>query len=381
MEGLIHILNLVHNIYPLQIGGAELYSYNLSVGLSKLGHRVSICILNSNNLRFKQLNLKNNLSLYFFPHIFLGFLSILFNLFGFLVLTLRLFSKLKRIDIIQVHIAHYPMIAGFIISKIFHIPLIVTCHGSDIKLKRNKFGTRFIQNLIFNRCNHVVVVSTELKYILLSDLKTTPISIIPGGVDTEYFSVKVKERAANTPIQLLFVGSLRKVKNPQILLQAIEALKGNNHKINLTLIGDGPLFTDLFNFCEAHQITNVNFLKSIPHGNLQTYYETGDIFVMPSLSEGTPLALLEAMACAKPIIASNVGGIPDLIKNDYNGLLIEPQNVKQLLDKITFLIENPDFAKKIGINARRSVSSFSWDKICQKYLRIYYSTMKAHQVI
>ncbi len=362
---------IVQSIYPLQIGGAEVYANQLSLRLADLGHKLSICTPNSSDFRFNRIKIRKNLTIYPFPYIFLKFFSFIFNIFCFLIQSLRIISKSKRIDLIHAHTAFYPAITGFIISKLFNVPLIVTCHGSEIKFDRNNSAIRLIQDYILKRCHHVVVVSDELKRMLLRDLKTLSISNIPGGVDKDYFKLPIREIKPQDYISLLFVGNLREVKNPRIVLEALHELKDTKLNLKLNMIGNGNLYEGLLEFCQISQLPNVNLLRSIKHEKLRDYYKNSDIFLMPSLSEGTPLALIEAMASAKPIIASNVGGIVDLIEDGYNGVLINPQDLTQLTEKIQYLIANSEFAMTIGTNARNTVSSRSWENITREYLKIY----------
>ncbi|HUY01148.1 MAG TPA: glycosyltransferase family 4 protein [Candidatus Deferrimicrobium sp.] len=367
----------VQGIYPLEVGGAELYSYKLTINLSKLGHKISVFMPNCFGFHFGTKQINKNFRIFFFPYLIAKFLSGILFVIGVLLQFLTAIPKMGRVEVVHAHTAGYPMIAGFLLSKILRIPLIITCHGSDIITERNNIWLRCIQDYIFKRSNYVITVSNELKRILEKTLKNISIAVISGGVDKGFFKLKSKNMKDRTSYNILFVGSLRTLKNPKITLDALLKLKGYKYGLNLNIIGNGPLYDDLIEYCQKNQLNNVTFIKSISHKKIRQFYEDADLFLMPSLSEGTPLALIEAMASAKPIIASYVGGITDLIKNGHNGILIDPQNLTQLVEKIQFLIENSEFSKKIGMNARKTVLSRSWENICREYLEIYNKAIRS----
>jgi glycosyltransferase involved in cell wall biosynthesis len=105
---------------------------------------------------------------------------------------------------------------------------------------------------------------------------------------------------------------------------------------------------------------------------LKALYAICDIFVLPSFEEGDPIALKEALASGKPLIGSNVGGIPMQIEDGWNGFLIEPGNEKQLYGKIKYLIENEDVRKRMEKNSRKlAEEEFDWNKIVDKYFEVY----------
>ncbi|MEM2280868.1 MAG: glycosyltransferase family 4 protein, partial [Candidatus Bathyarchaeia archaeon] len=105
---------------------------------------------------------------------------------------------------------------------------------------------------------------------------------------------------------------------------------------------------------------------------LPMLYQAADIFVLPSIYENLPFALLEAMATALPVVTTSVGGIPEVIQNGRNGLLSIPLDFHDLADKILYLLENPGFASEIGVSGRKTVKDkFNWQKIVRQVLEVY----------
>jgi glycosyltransferase involved in cell wall biosynthesis/acetyltransferase-like isoleucine patch superfamily enzyme len=184
----------------------------------------------------------------------------------------------------------------------------------------------------------------------LFSMKNTNVKCIRTStlLDTEIVSNPVL--TTNEIIRLLYVGYIRHEKGLKFLIDAVYQIS-KNHKIELTIIGNGDELKDLQNYCENNSIDSVVFKGYIPIGsNLFMEYKDKDIFVLPSISEGTPRVLLESMANAVPIIASNVGGIPFTIENGYNGILIESGNSVVLANTILSVYNNYQLRQKLVKN-------------------------------
>jgi glycosyltransferase involved in cell wall biosynthesis len=117
---------------------------------------------------------------------------------------------------------------------------------------------------------------------------------------------------------------------------------------------------------------NITFTGSVNHSDVPLFLKEADIFVLPSLSEGFPVVIPEAMAAGKPVVASNVGGIPDAVTDGVTGFLVAPKNAEQLAEKIVYLIEHPEEGKRMGKAGRRLVEErFTWEKIAKRTIGIY----------
>jgi glycosyltransferase involved in cell wall biosynthesis len=140
----------------------------------------------------------------------------------------------------------------------------------------------------------------------------------------------------------------------------------------LILIGDGEEKERL----EALSIKlgiqkSVQFIGEVPHEQIPSYMQQADIFVLPSISEGFPSVILEAMACGLPIVASRVGGIPDIITNDTNGYLVEVKDSTDLANKMIILLQDDVLRKKISDNNRLLVKKYSWENVIFELEKIY----------
>jgi glycosyltransferase involved in cell wall biosynthesis len=173
----------------------------------------------------------------------------------------------------------------------------------------------------------------------------------------------------------MFAGTVTPRKGVLELMKAAELL--NCRDVLFLVVGnldpDREYARKVMEYAESKKI-NAKFTGFVPYEDLKALYSACDVFVLPSFEEGQGVVLLEAMASGKPLIGSNVGGIPMQIKDGWNGFLVEPGNEKQLAEKIGYLIENEEERAMMGKNSRKlAKEEFDWEKIAEKYLRVYES--------
>jgi glycosyltransferase involved in cell wall biosynthesis len=152
----------------------------------------------------------------------------------------------------------------------------------------------------------------------------------------------------------LYVGSLIERKGVQFLIKAVSRLK-NAHKLRLRIAGTGPLGPDLLRLAKREGLDKrVEFLGYVPSGQMQELYRNSDLLILPSLSEGFPRVLYEAMSQSIPIVATRVGGIEGLLKHGWNALLVKPGSVDDLADAMAKLFQNDKLRRQLTQNARFS---------------------------
>jgi glycosyltransferase involved in cell wall biosynthesis len=201
---------------------------------------------------------------------------------------------------------------------------------------------------------------------------------IHSGVDIEKFKqerVRADEKKrslglAQNSLVVGFIGWLLPIKGPMHLLKAMEDVWQDYDDTVLVFIGKGDLDADLK--AEALKTSangRVNFLGW--RNDIDQIMPIFDFFVLPSLNEGMGRVLVEAMAAGKPIVASNVGGIPDLVKHDHNGLLVPPGDEKALAAGIKQLINDPEKAKMMGQRGRELCNQFSVEAMIEKIDTLY----------
>jgi glycosyltransferase involved in cell wall biosynthesis len=178
------------------------------------------------------------------------------------------------------------------------------------------------------------------------------------------------------PIRLLSVSHLLSVKGLDLLLKALRLLLNGGLSVEWWCAGDGPSRKSLEDLALELGLTDrVKFWGYVPHGpDLFKLYKDADIFVLPSLTEGLPNALLEAMAHSLPVVASAVGGIPGAVKDGVQGILVEPGQPDLLADAISRLAENPDEVNQMRRAAFRKAQQFSAESLAERSRQLILQT-------
>jgi len=249
-------------------------------------------------------------------------------------------------------------------------------HGRDIydldgSNKKYQYLRRFVNPFV----TQWIPVSKELADWLVRDVKLPKpkVNLIYNGIDLELYIPKKHQNKKQFIVGT--VGRMAAVKDQLTLIKAIEVLITEypelKNIIRLDVVGDGELYSSLQSYIEEYSLTaNIKLLGT--RNDVANILQSFDIFVLPSLAEGIPLTILEAMATSLPVISTRVGGVPELIENDINGYLISPQDVNSLAIKIRHYIDRPELIKKHGNNGRlKVVGSFSLQAMTDQYLRVY----------
>jgi glycosyltransferase involved in cell wall biosynthesis len=175
------------------------------------------------------------------------------------------------------------------------------------------------------------------------------------GVDTRRFSPAAKERAGG-PVRLLSVGRLTPAKGQLLLVQACATLKGEGLAFKLTLVGDGPDRTRLEAAVATLELqSHVRLTGPLNQAEVRGELARADAFVLPSLAEGIPVVLMEAMACGVPCVSTPVNGIPELIEHDCNGLLATPGDVESLTQQLRRMVQDAALRARLAAAGRARV--------------------------
>lgn len=202
--------------------------------------------------------------------------------------------------------------------------------------------------------------------------------VIPNGVDIEGHQAASSIRIAGDP-SFLYVGHMERHKGIDILLSAFKQIskKHGFENAHLHLVGFGTMDQDYQKVVQTMNLdTRVHFWGAQSQMCVSRLLKSCDIFVLPSRHEASPIVLLEAMAAERPIISTNVGGIPEMLKHGRNALLIRPEQAN-LLAAMETLGGDVDLRKAFSRNNRRDVQAFSWNKISKEYVTLYRSIAEA----
>jgi len=205
------------------------------------------------------------------------------------------------------------------------------------------------------------------------------VRIVPNGVDPEKFKLLEDQEAIKRQFGLgnepcvLFVGSLIPRKGLPFLVEAAEKIVKEYSETKFVIAGEGPLKNQLLsNLATANLSGNFTLLGNVKEDMLPAVYNCADVFALPSIQEGQGIVLLEAQASAKPVVAFDVGGVNEAVRNGETGLLVKRGDTGELADALLKLLSDKALREKMGANGRRFVTeNFTWDICAQKMLSVY----------
>ena len=293
--------------------------------------------------------------------------------------------KAKQFNIIHTH-AWGTLVEGISPAKLAGVPVVI--HGEHGTFHKD-FKRKVVQKLFFNWADYLLTVSEMLADEISATIgiKRSKFHTILNGVDVDKFSpneqigafYRKEHRFTDQDFVIGTVGRPKPVKNQKLMIRALKELLPEFPSTYFVIIGDTPLNSQreyLRSLAEELGVgRHVHFLgikQDIPG-----YLNMFDLFVLPSLSEGCSNVLQEAMATGLPIVASNVGGNPELIRHEENGLLFDVHDLNDFVSQLARLMKDKNLREKYGQNARRSaVRDFSLQTMISAYSEFYIKAMK-----
>lgn len=341
------------------IGGAEIMAENLTNELIRIGHHVIVISLynyssiitdrfESSKIDIRYLGKKAGLDISIIP-------------------KLRSIIKQEHPDAIHTHryVLQYVAPAAFgLNTRIIH-----TVHS--VAQKENTKMARIFNNFIFKLKMAIPVALTEQvkdTIVEVYDIKRERIPVIYNGIPLQKCTQKTDYNFGNN-IHLLHVGRYAEPKNHIEMIKAICQLHAFESRIILNLVGEGPLKDDISAIIKSNHAESY-IIQHGPTNNVFDHMNKADIFILPSIYEGMPITLIEAMGSGIPILASNVGGIPDMIENAKEGILCTP-DAYGIISKIKEMILDKDLREFIGKQAYIASKKFSVEKMAKKYVKLY----------
>lgn len=340
--------------------------FNLSKALCKLGHEVTIVSKRPQNAKIQSnLNfvwLRKNFELKVLP-------SVINN----------------RCEIIH---AHYSTGLAYVLPSWVSNRIKTVVHVHDRPRRHVKFYS--LSRLVYLLSDRVVTPSLLNKQMLMRShgLTSSRIEVLYNGVDTSNFHFMPNEAEIlrgrfnlKGKKVILAVGHYpAPSKGIEFLLRAARDITSTFPDAFFVFIGNGPedrtefLYMDQVKriISELELKEKVIFLDYVPHSRLPQYYSMADVFVQPSVIESFGMPMIEAMACERPVVATRVGGAPEVIRSNENGILVEARDTSSLSSAIIRILSNKQLARTLGTNARKNVrSDFEWDAIAKSMVRIY----------
>jgi glycosyltransferase involved in cell wall biosynthesis len=191
----------------------------------------------------------------------------------------------------------------------------------------------------------------------LSDSSRWPhIHVVRCGVDLDVYDPPPERSACSTSAQVLFVGRLLHGKGLSLLFEAVAELRRRDLDVTVTVVGDGPARAEIDAAVRALDLSqHVSLLGSVGQDDLLARYAAADIFCLPSFAEGIPVVAMEAMAMELPVVTTQIMGIPELVEDGVQGLLVPPGRVDALTDTLDRLVRHPDERRRMGAAGREKV--------------------------
>jgi glycosyltransferase involved in cell wall biosynthesis len=375
---------MVNTFFPPWRGGAETYVYNLSKQFVKLGHQVKVFCASYPERPGRQLleqvdvhRLRSYARVYGVP----------------LIPSLPLALAKVEADILHANFPNpFNASTTSLISILEGIPAVLTWHND---LPPVSFGASLIVYIHDNLVAPIYlpafkkIISTSKAYAETSKILQRyreKVVIIPNGVDCERFNpnidgswVRAKHALDDSKV-ILFVGALtrwHRYKGLDILIKAFSEIQDQMKESRLLIVGDGDLKPEYQTLSSsiAHKVI---FAGNVNDDEMPSYYAASDLLVLPSVdrSEGFGLTLLEANATGKPVVASNVGGIPSVVKDGVNGLLVPPRDKKTLTKTIINLLKDENRLIEMGMNGRKIAEAHDWRTVAKKTEELYREVLK-----
>ncbi len=359
-------MNILFLTTHLNTGGITSYLLCLTRGLCLRGHKVFVASAGG--------DCESILESYGATHFNLGFRTKS-------EADLRIYSSLaplkglieqQEIDIIHAQ-TRVTQVMGYFLSGASRRPLITTCHGF--------FKPHFFRRMFPCWGDAVIAISKPVYEHLVKDFRIDQekIHTISNGIDCAQFdlvidslrSCKRKQWGIEASLVIGIISRLSQVKGIDVLLKCMPVIIRHYSDVLLMIVGQGPEQDNLYALVES-----LNLKKHVRFENIvnQTadILPAFDVFVMPSHQEGLGLSVMEAQACGLPVVASNVGGLTDLIEEGKTGYLVPPQDPLALAAKIMEVFKNPDQAKEVGLAARQYIArEFSLEEMVLATEKVY----------
>jgi glycosyltransferase involved in cell wall biosynthesis len=292
----------------------------------------------------------------------------------------RLLRKYK-IDILHTHLYHAGVLGQFVARLQNNAIGIQTRHYSDVLYLYGNHVSRFLDRCASKMARHIIAISAGVKQVLVNsdNVKTDKITVINNGIDTSEFDPSINGRSdiekeygiEKRAILVGAIGTLHPRKGHRYLIEAAEIICRKRDDVRFIIVGEGHLKPQLTEMRDALGLQDKIIFAGYK-SDIVKFLSAVDIFVQPSVEEGFGLTIIEAMAMGKPVIATNVGGIPEIIENKKSGLLIPSKDAGALAEAIFLLLANKDNIEVFGTEAQNVVrTKFTIQQMVKAYENLY----------
>jgi len=374
----MHIARVVH-IFKGDGMGDPFNTFELSLRQSKFNNHITLFTWNKEK-RCSYEIVNNNFEIYRLKGLNLA--QPFFIKYPFLP---QLGSIIKRENPELIH-AHSHLFlttyAAIKTAKKLGIPSVVTVHGVSAernnavnllqKLYLKSMSTKIFQSNTITVCLN----KNDAKQILSFGCPVNKIRLVRNPVDVDMFKPCPKKEQDNL---VVWIGRFVHEKGLEYLIDAAKLVQSHINDVSFVLVGDGPLKHKLEYLIKNRELSNnVSLIGPLEHEEIAGVLAKASIFAFPSLKEGMPKAVLEAMATGKAVVASDISGMDEIIDNGFNGVLVRPRNASTLGDTITALLNDKKLRNRLGRNARQTILKyFTWEKHLDLLRNVYEDAVKS----
>ena len=356
---------LVNLFPPKWLAGTEIATYYIAEHLAQHGHEVHVITSLDEGLPEK--SCEKGFHIHRLPRVRIRFVGVL----AFWVDIVRTLQKIKP-DIVHAQSFGSGMPA-LLSNRLLKIPYVIYGRGSDVYLP--DWFTKLTAKGILKNASTVIALTEHMKDAMQA-IYSRDIIVVPNGINLNEVAEKETE-GGNPSKRVLFVGRLHPVKGVQYLLGAMKMVHQELPEAKLILVGDGEEREHLENLTDSLGIRGcVEFAGRVPHDRVQDYMNRAEVFVLPSLSEGFPVTILEAMACGLPVVATRVGGLPDVIEDGVNGYLVKAKEPSEIAEALLKLLLDEQLWETISKTNKQKVNDYSWERVALALEKIYQGSIE-----
>ncbi len=301
--------------------------------------------------------------------------------FAAAVISVTANALLRRIAILHLHMAEYGSVLrkGLLtfLGKSLGVPVVIHMHGARFTTMWETASPRKKSAMlgIFRRADAIIVLGQFWQRYLVEQLNQLPnkIHVVPNGVPDPGLT-SAPPPAPGQPLNILFAGQVGQRKGVGDLLAALARPNLCKLPWRLTIAGSGEIASHTELARQLGIADRVNFLGWVTLEQVSQLMRSAHVFVLPSLQEGLPMAIIEAMANALPVVSTPVGSIPDIIRDGDTGLLVPPSDPAALSDAFRRLLESPELRAKLGASARQLyLRDFTVSAMCDRLQAVFHS--------
>ena len=389
------ILQVIPCFSPhLPFGGSQTVMWNISKELAKRGHQVKIYSSNMINEWYSfplpKFEIVSGIEIYHFRNVSKLFSKTLrYILIPDILFNLR--SEIKTLDIIHLHeLRNFPQLITALCSVGAEKPFIIQPHGtlrvSSHPMLKNIYDKTLLKYL-FSKAEKIIAVNEfEKKQLLSYGVPSRKIAIIPNAINLDEFlnlpqkgSFRARYGLTGSDFVILYLGRIAMDKGADILIKAISEIRNRYNNVKLVIAGpDDGFLPYIVKLVRKLEMQNVTIFTGPLYGRdkLEAYVDS-DVYVLPSRYEIFGMTVLEAYACAKPVIASRVSGEPKIVKHGITGFLFEPGNPEELGSYLAHLIENRSLINEMGSRGREFIiGNYSIGKVVDKLEKLYFESIR-----